>query len=335
MADRSLYINKHAHSAKGWKIKTQDAGDSYEYFSVVLFIRCVFLLATGISIYNMELIQKLINELWEYLLSSYVFNSVYFETWHATFCYAIIIPIYPFMIHYIKWLDRFKIDQTVTYKHVTVLSILVDAIFYMTPLMLLDTFMVKKYPGVDPQIWDEKRKDIIQITRALPEDPPTVFQIVFQLVASILLYDALFFIIHFVLHKNICLYKYLHAFHHNHDVMHAHVTNQLTVIERIVLVLSANFALKVFNSHPLTRALFVPVFIWLLVENHTGYDLPVGLHRLVPFGLVGGAPKHFLHHIHGGGHYQPFLTYLDSFIDRNKKTSRKNSKEDKNKCFTN
>lgn len=98
-------------------------------------------------------------------------------------------------------------------------------------------------------------------------------------------------------------------------MLHSHITNQLTVAERLTLVLSANFALKVFNSHPLTRMIFVPIFVWILVDNHAAYDMPFGLHRIIPFGIVGGSVKHFEHHMCGKRHYQPIFTYLDKLFD--------------------
>ena len=259
---------------------------------------------------------------WNFLNTSWIFNSVYFETWWATFCYAWMIPVYPFALHYINSFDRYKVNPSVTYVHQSISGMLKEAVYYMTPLMLLDTFIVKKYAGVDPSIWELKRQSILQTTRALPEEAPTVLQVAFQLVASIMLYDALFFAVHLVLHKNMWLYKNIHAYHHNHDVMHPHVTNQLTVIERISLILSANFALKVFNSHPFTRLLFVPTFVFLLVDNHTGYDLPFGLHRVVPFGILGGPEKHYNHHLQGARNYQPIFTYLDYLLEKTKKHKR-------------
>ncbi|KAK7490379.1 hypothetical protein BaRGS_00018358, partial [Batillaria attramentaria] len=197
----------------------------------------------------------------------------------------------------------------------TILGIMRDAAVYMTPLALLDTFMVKRYCGVDPREWDIRRQDWIQTTRALPIPPPTVAQLAYEVIGSIILYDALFFLIHLTLHKSRFLYTLLHAYHHEHDVMHAHVTNQLTVGERIVLVLAANQALKILYSHPMSRAAFVPVFIFLLTDNHSGYDLPWGLQHIIPGHVMGGPRVHHAHHMLGTRHYQPFFTYFDSLLE--------------------
>nr|KAG5702057.1 hypothetical protein BaRGS_032306 [Batillaria attramentaria] len=199
-----------------------------------------------------DVIQGWVDVTWDYLRSCAFFTSVYFETWWATLCYAIVIP-YPFALHYMSFMDRYKVDPTVTYVH--------------------------------------------------------------TVIGSIILYDALFFLIHLTLHKSRFLYTLLHAYHHEHDVMHAHVTNQLTVGERIVLVLAANQALKILYSHPMSRAAFVPVFIFLLTDNHSGYDLPWGLQHIIPGHVMGGPRVHHAHHMLGTRHYQPFFTYFDSLLE--------------------
>ena len=285
--------------------------DPYVTWAIRIFI--IFISIT--CFIQQNLLQNVINSCWQTLQNSWIFNSVYFETWWTTFCFAWIIPLYPFTIHFVPIFHKYKLHPSVTYVHQTVLGMLKEAVVYMTPLMLLDTFMVKKYHNVDPSIWKAKKESLIQYTRALPLDPPELGRVLFDLFASILTFDFIFFIVHLVFHKNVWLYRNIHAHHHHHDVMHPHVTNKLTVVERVLLVLSANFALKLFNSHPLTRMLFVPVFVWLLVENHTGYDLPFGLHRVIPFNLYGGSVKHYKHHMHGLRYYQPFFTYLDYLME--------------------
>lgn len=279
--------------------------------------RALAVVIVAIGIYHVDSLQKTLDQLYAYLLSTWIYNSVYFETFFATFCYAVAI-VYPWAIDKLGFLDRYKVHPSVRYEHVTLLFIVKQAILYMSPLMLLDTVMVKKYGGVgiDPEVWAEKRKSLIQTTRALPEESVSVSALVTQLLASFILYDALFFAFHLLLHKNYFLYKYIHKYHHDHEMIHGHVTNQLTIAERITLVLTANFALKVFNSHPLTRTIFVPFFIGILVENHTGYDMPFGYHRIIPFDIIGGSVKHFHHHVNGRRCYQPIFTYLDKLYEK-------------------
>ncbi|XP_052776806.1 cholesterol 25-hydroxylase-like protein isoform X2 [Mya arenaria] len=299
----SVEKDKNAKSAK----------KKYEGQIVVQILRIITITVFLGTTWHYTILQHIVNDFYKFLMSMCLFHSVYFETFFATFCYSVIIPIYPWSVDKFRILDSYKLHPSVKYEHTTVFKIVQDAVTYMGPLMLLDTFMVKKYGGVgiDPNMWEERRKSILQTTRVLPNDPPHLISIIWQLTASFIVYDALFFAIHLVLHKNFHLYKYIHKYHHDHDMVHSHVTNQLTIPERITLILSANFALKVFNSHPLTRTIFIPIFIWILVDNHSGYDMPFGLHRLVPFRIVGGSVKHFQHHSYGSRCYEPIFTYLD------------------------
>ncbi|CAN0418178.1 unnamed protein product, partial [Ectocarpus sp. 8 AP-2014] len=72
------------------------------------------------------------------------------------------------------------------------------------------------------------------------------------------------------------------------------------------------FALNAVGCHPLSRAVYNVVIIGLITELHAGYDFPWQLHRLVPFGLLGGPPRHEEHHRRGTVYMQKFGTYLDS-----------------------
>ncbi|XP_052274835.1 cholesterol 25-hydroxylase-like protein isoform X2 [Dreissena polymorpha] len=298
--------------ANGISVRTEYPGSH-----MVTALRVVAASIGVLVVCKSTLCDRGLEHMYRICLNSRFFQSVYFETIFATLCYAIIIPICPWLVDKLRCMDKFKINPSVKYESVSVTKIVRDALFYTIPLMLLDTFMVKKYEGVgiDPVIWHAKRQSAIQTTRALPESAPSTFDLIWQLVASIIVYDAIFFLIHLLLQKIRVLYKYVHKHHHDHGMLHAHVTNQLSVVERITLVLSANFSLKIFYSHPLTRTVFIPVFIWMLVENHSGYDMPFSLHRLLPFGLAGGPVKHFEHHVNGQRCYQPFFTYLDTLLN--------------------
>lgn len=300
--------------------KSSSVAERSRSIFIVWSIRILLVVLTYLGWYYSTIIQHNINILWKFLLDTWIFNCVYFETWWTTSCYTVIVLV-PMIMNYVKQLDKYKIQPSVKYVHYSIIGMLVDTAIYFVPLMMLDSVVVKKYHDVNPTYWAERGRHWIQTTRALPFAPPTLGYLVFDLIASIIVYDLLFFAVHFALHKNYWLYKHIHAHHHDHPHMHCHVTNQLTVIERLALVISANFALKLFNSHPLTRAFFVPIFLSILVDNHSGYDLPWGLDKIVPFNLFGGCPKHFAHHDTGSGNYEPIFTYLDTMLNW-KKTLR-------------
>lgn len=107
------------------------------------------------------------------------------------------------------------------------------------------------------------------------------------------------------------VYRHVHKVHHTHHTVHWGVTNQLSYAERVFFVLTANAMLKILGAHPLTRSVFVPVFLFLLTDSHCGFDLPVWMDKVVPFGIMAGCKGHTAHHLRHDGNYQPFFTYLD------------------------
>lgn len=154
----------------------------------------------------------------------------------------------------------------------------------------------------------------LQTRRALPCVPPSSRQLVVQLMASIVIYDAVFFLFHLALHKLPVLNR-VHAFHHKHSEINPQITNQLDIIERLGLVLLANFALNIIGSHVLTRTLFVPMFVWMLVDIHSGMNLPWSYDKLLPAGWAAGSKRHSEHHMHGTRYYEPFFNWWDNGYD--------------------
>ncbi|GFR91945.1 cholesterol 25-hydroxylase [Elysia marginata] len=297
--------------------RNETAGSLAEnYRKETQIARLVAFILVCASFYFRNSFQMCIDILWEHLRLQPYFCSAYFESVYVTVVYGLIIVLYPYAMHYISYLSRFKVKDDVTYVHQTVLGILKDAVVYLAPLFFADSIIQKKYSGVPVDEWAIRSKQWIQTTRALPVESPNFLTMCFHVFGSVIVFDALFFVVHFTLHKNAFLYRHVHALHHRHGAMHAHVTNQLTVVERGAIVVAANYSLKLFSAHPLTRLVFVVVFLWMLVDNHTGYDMPWSPHRLAPAGLMGGPAAHHAHHVNGAKHYQPFFTYLDTCLER-------------------
>ena len=225
-----------------------------------------------------------------------------------------------------------------------------EIFLYIAPLLAMDLTMIKKFADVElnnillsgnyaasaydfyssssvnsttsqlftprksfllPTIHNFSTASPLQLTRALPEFAPSSRRLTLELIASFLIYDFLFFLFHLSLH---CLpvLKHYHATHHAHDTqLNPQVTNQLSVFERLGLVLLANFSLNIIGAHVLTRTVFVPVFVWLLVELHCGMDVPWGYEKVLPKGWGGGARKHMRHHNKGDGGFEPFYCWWD------------------------
>ena len=297
--------------------KTEAVGVSADsYKKETQIFRVLIVVLASVCVFYKEHIQDCINVLWDYLRLQPFFYSAYFESVYVTLVYAAIVIFYPYTMHFVSFLRKFKVKEDVTYVHITLNRILKESIMYLTPVFFADAIIQKRYSGVPVEEWARRSKQWIQTTRALPEEPPNFLTLCVHVAGSVVVFDALFFLLHFTLHKNAFLYRHVHALHHQHGAMHAHVTNQLTVFERGAIVVAANYSLKLFGAHPLTRLAFVIVFLWLLVDNHTGYDLPWSPHRLAPAGLMGGPAKHHAHHISGARHYQPFLNYLDVCLEK-------------------
>ena len=142
---------------------------------------------------------------------------------------------------------------------------------YVGPLLFLDLTMIKKYAGVSidqlltsggystaslgpslhfftgiairstylvPSLHNFSWSSPLQIERALPAFPPTSRAIAFDLIASLVLYDFLFFVPHVLLHRVPILYRNFHETHHHHSEIQPQVTNRLDVTERLMLLLA-------------------------------------------------------------------------------------------------
>ncbi|KAL6245526.1 hypothetical protein RBB50_007525 [Rhinocladiella similis] len=153
----------------------------------------------------------------------------------------------------------------------------------------------------------------LQLTRALPPVPPTSRRLVLELAMSFFIYDMLFFLCHLCFHRIPFMARH-HLPHHKHQEIHPQVTNQLTIVERLSLVLLANFSLNIIKSHVMTRTIFIPIFVTLLIQVHSGMDLPLGYDKFLPRGWASGPRAHAKHHRTGEGGYAPFFTWWDRVL---------------------
>ncbi|XP_076818855.1 putative methylsterol monooxygenase DDB_G0270946 [Clavelina lepadiformis] len=267
---------------------------------------------------NSDHIQHTIDVMWNWLRHQWWYETVYNETFLVQIYSG---PAYmPYrLLHSLNIGKKYRINGVGgNYELPTFREILTDMFDYTWPLVILDTFHVKHYAGVPDGVIAEKRTYWIQTSRALPESPPMLRDMVLHLIVALVLYDACFFLQHYLFHKNATLYRLFHKKHHSHESVNVRVTNRLHVVERIALVLSANFGLKLVGAHPLTRTIFIFVFVSILTENHSGYDLPYSYDKILPKGLIGGSRKHFKHHEYGTRNYQPIFTYLDGLLKLSK-----------------
>lgn len=78
---------------------------------------------------------------------------------------------------------------------------------------------------------------------------------------------------------------------------------------RVSLVLLANEALKLVEAHPLSRNVFVVLFLFALAEGHCNLDLAWGVDKLCP--LYTGARAHVTHHDRFACNFAPFFAHMD------------------------
>ena len=320
--------------------------------------RIVLTLTLGSFLLFPTLFQPALDGLYAYLQRSSIYTSSTFETWWTVILYAWIESWYIYVFSRrpdLRLAVQKEQDATKPLPEMTEpRHRLREGLTYITPLLLMDLTMIKKFAGVpvqdmarsgnyhitttlpsssysfsasndttlttpsipstylSPTLHNFTLSSPLQTRRALPPSAPTTRQLVLQLTLAFLIYDSLFFLFHLSLHKlPLPALTRIHRPHHSHAEIHPQVTNQLDVVERLGLVMLANFSLNVVRAHVLTRTVFVVVFVWLLVEIHCGMDLMWGYDKILPRGWASGSRGHSKHHRNGEGHYEPFFCWWD------------------------
>ena len=246
-----------------------------------------------------------------------MFTNVYCETIAVPVYFAVtLIPYY--VARSIEWCDQFRISPTQPWGSTGKWGVvqrhgLADAaefsVLYVGPLALLDTFVQKRFPGVDPAVFEGRSRFGWQTERVVPQEAPSLAALVGGTLGALLLYDAYFYFLHILLHAVPEVYARVHAVHHTHTTLLASFTNRLSVVERLAIILGANECLKLVSAHPLTRLLFIAIFVPLLADSHSGYDFPIWYDKVLPF--LGGPRRHYWHHVRGDRYFEPFFTHLE------------------------
>lgn len=308
----------------------------------VLAPRVVLVLLLASLVIWPSVYQNLIDNLYHYLLASKIYRASIFETVWTVLLYSLIELIYTYRFGHNPQLRLANKSENGSHAEKPLPKMrrpktrLREGLTYVAPLLLLDLTMIKKFGGVSVQdmalsgnydpsnvkmrgnflapslhrfTWDSP----LQTQRALPRASPSSRQLILELATSIFIYDAVFFWFHLALHK-VPYLRRLHATHHDHSEIYPQITNQLDIVERLGLVLLANFSLNIIGSHVLTRTLFVPMFVWLLVEIHSGMDQPWGYDKLLPKGWAAGSRRHSYHHQHNNMYYEPFFNWWDDLL---------------------
>ncbi|XP_044070211.1 cholesterol 25-hydroxylase-like protein [Siniperca chuatsi] len=144
-----------------------------------------------------------------------------------------------------------------------------------------------------------------------PPLAPEMLSVVINVLACLLLFDMQFFLWHLLHHKVPWLYHVFHTEHHLYTAAFSLMTEYTGIWEMLSLSFFTTLNPALLDCHPLTEMLFYVTNMYLSVEAHSGYDFPWSPHRLVPFGLYGGAQHHNLHHLKSKVNYAPYFTHWD------------------------
>ena len=298
------------------------------------------------AVFAPDFLQGSLSAIYRSLYQSSFYRFSGFETFETVLCYIFLESLY---IYKLKKNPHLRIDKRGSAPQQSESSEpkiprmrrpskrKIEMFVYVAPLLAMDFVLIKKFAGVPvadiretggyppintgqhefikptfllPTVHNFRLDSPLQLQRALPPDPPTSRRLALELLAAFFIYDTLFFFIHVAFHRIKPLAR-IHEPHHAHAEIHPQITNRLSITERLSLVLLANFSLNIIGSHVLTRTLFVPIFVYLLIEIHSGLDLQWGYDKIMPFSMGAGSKVHAVHHRTGAGAFAPFFCWWD------------------------
>lgn len=146
-------------------------------------------------------------------------------------------------------------------------------------------------------------------------ESPTWERLLIEVISGIILYDFIFYWIHYLMHITPSFnFLHQHSIHHTHTRLCASIVQQHSLMDAFfqvfVNILVQNISIFYPKKHIVSRLLHNILITYMLTEIHAGYDGPWCLHNLFP-SLIGGAACHEVHHHSGKGNYQQFFYYLD------------------------
>lgn len=149
----------------------------------------------------------------------------------------------------------------------------------------------------------------------LPHLAPTLLEFVWHQIASLVIFDFQYYVWHWSHHKVRFLYKHIHAVHHRYNSPFVWVTQYLHPWELVTVGFLTTTNSWFLQCHPLTTWSYMLLSIMVSVEAHIGYEFPFCIHNWEPFGVVGGAPKHDMHHLKPMTNFQPFFNHWDKLFN--------------------
>lgn len=149
---------------------------------------------------------------------------------------------------------------------------------------------------------------LIKSPKPLDEAPPTFVRLVAEVALGIWAYDFAFYWLHLLMHT---FPRLPHGHNVHHELKVAEVGEaKVSFLEAesvvhhsfwdggmqvLVNIAMQNLPLFGLPKHKLSRFIHNALVTYLLVETHSGLDLPWGIHRICP-AVFGGAHRHEIHH---------------------------------------
>ncbi|KAI2664597.1 Cholesterol 25-hydroxylase-like protein [Labeo rohita] len=233
---------------------------------------------------------------WDFI---YAERHVLLRAPHFSVCTAFsthIIFSAPFMLldvfsPHVGWLQKYRIHREVIGLHQ----------WFQCAARILWKYMVGVLPLTALFLWGRRTH--------FPERPPSSFHAFRECASCMLIFDTLFFLCHYTIHKIPWLFNNVHRIHHLNRDTFALAAQDASISELLSLQTLAFISTMLVGCHPFSEILFHLVNTWMAVEDHCGYDFPWALHRFLPF--FGGPPHHLAHHQHFKGNYAPYFRHWD------------------------
>jgi sterol desaturase/sphingolipid hydroxylase (fatty acid hydroxylase superfamily) len=265
----------------------------------VTIVRMVTLAVVGLFVRNFQTADVLVQGAYASLKTVRFFRHFAFEPLLASFCFLFYISYYAIIDFFVPPLWKYRIqpagpvgDTMLAWK-----DRLRDALSFEVPL----------YLGVWIPFGGIVKARKIQETTSLA-------LVSREVVLALIIYDTLFYFGHWILHRNSFLFQNVHGKHHRMDVVRAGDSIRHSFLDGFWDVVCAVIALNVLKANALSRAVFNIVAIGLIVEAHSGMNLPWAAANVVPFPIMAGPVAHDDHHRKGYGNYSKFFSWWDALF---------------------
>ncbi|XP_040197454.1 cholesterol 25-hydroxylase-like protein 1, member 1 [Rana temporaria] len=237
---------------------------------------------------------------WDYILTEFgdIVSSPFFPVllaFSGYLCFSFPFTCIDLLGERCSLLYQYKIQKnkrpTVEMMILCVWKAVYNHVIYVFPAIFLNWFWMPQWP--------------------LPVNAPTVCTLLVEVLGCLLLFDFQYFIWHVLHHKNLWLYKKVHAVHHKYVAPFSLSSQNLSGYELLTVGFWSSLNPISLGCHPLTSWTCNLLSIWMSVDDHTGYNFPWSLSQIVPYGLYGGVLAHDLHHQRPDTNFAPFFGHWD------------------------